>query len=590
MPIALRLLVALKNMKSPHDQLGVMDRLLGLIEHPKMSDRLILRGLFFIALVAGLYYLLTLNNIFVVSTPTRGGNLIEGIVGIPRFVNPALAITRADQDSTALIYSGLMKISETGMLVPDVAERIDISEDGNVYHIVVNKNRFFHDGTPLTARDAIFTIKLIQDPDLKSPLRGNWSEVIIEPINEYEFKVILTEPYSPFIENFTVGIMPSHIWSNLPIEQLPFSQYNTEPIGSGPFMVTKVNRDSSGLISGYQLKPATNNPNKPKLATVELKFFQNENQLTTAFGKSEINATVFLPTKIIKDLDPKDYQVINNPLPRVFGIFLNQNRSVALRDKSARQALSQAIDRQEIINAVLDGYGVPIEKPIVAAQRGVILDDTVLEQISTTTVTAEEILQAGGWRKSDTGGWEKKIGQEIQPLAVTIKTGNSALFDTTATIVAENWRQLGVEVQVEQYEQTGLVQSVIRSRDFQALLFGLDMNRQQDLYPFWHSSQKDDPGLNIAQYTNITVDKILESARITSDPAKQEEVLHEVSSIISEEVPAIFLFAPNVTYVTSSELDTAPMIQLGRPADRFMNITEWYARTDKVWPIFRNKN
>jgi peptide/nickel transport system substrate-binding protein len=577
-------------MQSLRDRYSVMDRLLGLIEGRKLSDRILLRVLFFVMIGSGLYYLISLNNSFTISTPTRGGTLVEGIVGIPRFVNPALALTRADQDSVALIYSGLMKINPDGTLVPDIAEKIEVSEDGTTYHVFVRKDRAFHDGTPLTARDVLFTYELIRDPDLKSPLRGNWSDVTLESINEYEFTVTLQEPYTPFIENFAVGIMPSHIWSNLPIEQLPFSQYNTEPVGSGPFMVNKVNRDASGLISGYLLRQSSHNIEEPNLSAIELKFYQNESDLSTALKQGDINATVFLPAENIKQLNPDDYTVITEPLPRVFAIFINQNRSVPLRDKAARQALSAAIDRQAIIDAIFGGYGVPIDEPIVTEQRGVILEDTVQEGASSTPRTPTEILEAGGWKRSTAGSWEKKIGENTETLAVTIKTGNSAPFETAATLIAENWRQLGVEVQVEQYEQTGLVQSVIRSRDFQALFFGIDMNRLQDLYPFWHSSQKDDPGLNIAQYTNVSVDRLLETARTSQDETEQTKTLAAISTIITDEVPAIFLFAPSITYVTDSDLTVASMKKLGRPADRFMNISNWYARTDTVWPIFQNKN
>jgi peptide/nickel transport system substrate-binding protein len=575
-------------MQSTNTPLSLLDRLLGLIEHPHTSDRVLLRGLLFTTIAASVFFLLTVNSTFTTKTPTRGGILTEGIIGIPRFVNPALAITRADQDTVALLYSGLMKIDATGALVPDLAESVTVSEDGTMYSVTVAKNQFFHDGTPLTARDVLFTIDLMQDPDLKSPLRGNWSDVTIQPMGEYEFTVILSEPYAPFIENFTFGVMPAHIWESIPIEQLPFSQYNTEPVGSGPFMLSEVVRDASGLISGYNLRPNPYKDTEPNLAEVALRFYQNETLLLEALTKHVVNATVFLPPEAIDTLPINEYQIISEPLPRAFGIFINQNRSVALRDTAARQALSRALDRPAIVAAVLGGYGVPTDKPIIEAQRAVLLENATEDEATTTLATAADILTAGNWKKNELGIWEKRIGEETQSLAVTISTGNSALFEATAALVADTWRELGVEVQIEQYEQTDLVQSVIRSRDFQALLFGIDMNRLQDLYPFWHSSQKDDPGLNISQYTNVTVDRLLETLRTATSSKERNTTLDEISNIITTESPAIFLFAPSVTYVIASDLDVAPLVQLGRPSDRFMNIAAWYARTDTVWSIFQN--
>ena len=570
------------------ERFSVTDKFLGLIEGRKPSDRLILRSLFFITLFLGIFFLYSINKENSFLTPTRGGVLHEGIVGIPRFVNPALAITRADQDVVALVYSGLLKINTEGNLQPDIAESITVSEDGKTYNVKVRKDRSFHDGTPITARDVIYTIKLIQDPDLKSPLRGNWNDVNIEEVSEYEFNVILTEAYSPFMENFTVGIMPQHIWSTLPIEQLPFSQHNTEPIGSGPFKVEKVNRGPSGLINGYSLTPAPNGQDNPNLSGVELNFFQNEADLLTAFSDGQINSTAYFSEQTINSLNKDEIQILTQPLPRIFAVFFNQNRSPSLRDKAARQALSAAIDREKIINEVLGGYGVPTTKPILQ-------DIVTIKSTSTTEVSdlafsqeaARQILVDGGWKQNDSGFWEKKIDNETQTLGLTIKTTNLSLFDKTATIVADNWRALGVEVQVEQYEQTGLVQSVIRTRDFQGLLFGLDMNRTQDLYPFWHSSQKDDPGLNIAQYTNIAVDRLLEKTRNSQNPEERGRLLVEVSNAIGEEFPAIFLFAPSIAYVVDENIITTPMSSLGKPSDRFMNISAWYAKTETVWPIFR---
>lgn len=131
---------------------------------------------------------------------------------------------------------------------------------------------------------------------------------------------------------------------------------------------------------------------------------------------------------------------------------------------------------------------------------------------------------------------------------------------------------------------------MIRTRDFQALLFGLDMNRTEDLYPFWHSSQKDDPGLNIAQYTNISVDRLLEKTRNSQDKAERQTLLLEASKAISEEVPAIFLFAPSISYVVDEDIITSKMHSLGKPSDRFMNVSNWYAKTEVVWPIFQKED
>lgn len=568
----------------------LLDRFLGLIEGIPHSDRFVVRLAFFAIIATGIWLLFSINQHFSEVTPTRGGSIVEGIVGTPRFVNPALAQTRADQDVTALVYSGLMKIAPNGQLENDVAESIDISSDGLTYHVLLRKNVTFHDGTPLTARDVVYTIRLIQDPDLKSPLRGNWTNVTIEEINEYELNIVLEEAYAPFIENFTLGIMPAHIWSELPIEQLPFSQLNTEPIGSGPFKVTSAKRDASGIIDHYTLLADQNNAADTKIDAIALEFFQNEEQLLTALKENTINTTAYVSTEHLADMEEEGYKVIEEPLPRTFGIFFNQNRSAALRDAAVRKALTAALDRDTLIETALDGHGVPTFAPTIFATPTLESGDGIASTTTETkAVQAIAILEDGGWTKNNLGLWEKKIDKETVTLSITLKTSNTPLFATLLDAVVEQWEAVGVEVTTEQFEQTGLVQSVIRPRDFEALLFGLDMSRSNDLYPFWHSSQQDDPGLNIAQYTNVEVDKLLEKARTEQYGPGRLEALQSASKIITNESPAIFLFQPTFTYVIGSDITVTEMDNLGRPADRFNNVTQWHTEHDSLWPIFRDQ-
>jgi len=566
---------------------NLVDAFLKRIELVPTSDRFILRILFFAVIGSLVYFALTVNNDNATLVATRGGIIREAVLGTPRFVNPALAITRADQDITALVYSGLMKLSPDGTLAPDLAESITVSEDGITYNIIVRKDARFHDGTPVTARDVVFTIQLVQDPDLKSPLRGNWNDVVVEEIGEHELNIVLEEPYAPFIENFTLGIMPAHLWGELPIEQLPFSQLNTEPIGSGQFMVAEARRDATGLISSYQLTAFTEAYDDPKINAFELQFYTRESDILSALSENLTDATAYISTENLAIIDAEQFTLTNEALPRVFALFLNQNRSSALRDNAVREALSLAINREQLIDSALQGYGVPITSPTI--HSGTELQSVDGVQNSSSSLSAADVLRAGDWEQNEVGQWEKTIDNSVVTLSVTIRTSNTPLFNAVVAAVAEDWKALGVEVITEQFEQTGLVQSVIRPRDFEALLFGIDMSRSYDLYPFWHSSQKDDPGLNIAQYTNLSVDSALETARTTQDPVARAAAQREAATTIATEFPAIFLFQPYTTYVTRSTISLPSMQLLGRPSDRFSNTNAWHTRSDVLWPIFQDE-
>lgn len=575
---------------SSKSTLNFFEKFIGKIESAPSSDRILLKSVFLIVIATGIWLLISINNHFSEVTATTGGSFTEGIIGIPRFVNPALAITRADQDITALVYSGLMKIDTNGKLVNDLAESINTSEDGLTYNVVLRQDIKFHDGKNLTAKDVVYTIQLIQNPDLKSPLRGNWTDVTVEQLSDYELKISLEEAYAPFIENFTLGIMPAHAWSSLPIEQLPFSQLNTEPIGSGPFKIINAGRDTSGLINHYSLEAFRNNNIDPKINKIELSFFQNEDLLIAALNKKEVDTTAYLSANNISKFADSNYQLFEVPLPRTFGIFFNQNRNAALRDAAARSALTAVINRNDLIESTLYGHGVPIYEPIAFTEPRLELTNSENVEVSTSTLidNAIDILETGGWSKNEQGLWQKKINNEMVTLSITIRTSNAPLFDSLANLIAKEWQAVGVEVLTEQFDQTGLVQSVIRPRDFEALLFGLDMSRSYDMYPFWHSSQQDDPGLNIAQYTNVSVDELLESARTEQNETVRLDSLQKASSIIKDEKPAVFLFQPTLTYLLNDKVGVPEIKNIGRPADRFSNVAEWHTESDSLWPLFRN--
>jgi peptide/nickel transport system substrate-binding protein len=559
------------------------------IETAKTSDRWLLRLLLVVVFGALVWFMLVLNQTVSVPGISAGGSFTEGIIGTPRFVNPVLALSRADQDMTALTYSGLMKIGNDGTLVPDVASTVEVSPDGTTYSIELRENVNFHDGEAFTSDDVLFTINLIQNNDLKSPLRGNWSDVVVEAVDDYNLLVTISEPYAPFIENFTVGILPAHIWRDIPIEQVPFSEFNTTPVGTGPYRVSDATFSRSGTVEEYHLS-AANNYHQVLISEMDVRFYSNEAALLAAMNEGDVDATAYLSAERADLLETGDWNITEQPLPRMFGLFFNQNRSTVLRDAAVREALEAAIDRTALINNTLGGAGIPSPNAVALSQTAIESGEATTQMDSDARLTqARSILEAADWTLTEQGFWEKEVDDATVPLEVTVRTANTPELNAVLQEITTAWRTLGVAVETEQYEQTDLVQSVIRPREFSILLFGIDMSRSQDLYPFWHSSQQNDPGLNIAQYANISVDELLETARTSQDNAERLEAQTAASEIITEERPAIFLFQPSGLYVTRNDLNTTLVQNIGRDSDRFSSIESWHTDTSSLWPIFRNE-
>ena len=193
------------------------------------------------------------SNKFLVTVPTRGGSISEGIIGTPRFVNPLLAISNADKDMVALVYSGLLRSGKLERYQPDLAENYSVSHDGTVYTFKLRENLYWHDGTPFTARDVVFSIQMAQDDRVKSPKRSSWDGVQVEAVNDLSVKITLKEPYAPFIENTTMGILPEHLWKTVLPEEFALNVFNLKPIGTGPYKVTATEVDATGVPVSIQL-------------------------------------------------------------------------------------------------------------------------------------------------------------------------------------------------------------------------------------------------------------------------------------------------------------------------------------------------
>ncbi len=554
----------------------------------KTSDAFLLKTILIVCSAFILLFLIQLSLGYTIKIASTGGVFTEGIVGTPRFINPVLAVTRADKDLTTLIYDGIMGLSKDGVLEPRLAESVTISEDGLIYNVILRKGTKFHDGAELTAHDVGFTVSRIQDPLLSSPLRANFDGVTIEEVGDYEINFILPEPYAPFIENLTFGILPQHTWKDAGSEEFPFSQHNSEPIGSGPYTIQEIIRSTSGIPETYILTANQNYfKDIPKIETIKLHFFPTDEKLIQAFSKGTIDSVVGVDAALISklNLDPETHHVERIPLPRTFAIFINQNKSPALRDLSARQALNLAVDRTALVQVALGGYGNPLATPIPVGFG------TPHEIPAPDFEKARDILKSGGWKlNAENQVWEKDIDGTITPLAFSIATVNNGMFEATAEFLRSSWEKLGAQVTIKQFEQSDLTQAVIRPRDYEALLFGTQLGRSLDYYSFWHSSQRNDPGLNIASYANITTDSILTEMRRNTNLEGRDSAIEKFATEIDTEVPAIFLFAPELLYVFPNTVANAMFTRVSEPFERFARVQDWYIETESVWPFFTKEN
>ena len=561
------------------------------------KEQVVFVGLCLILIITTIVILQNINQMFMTEVPMAGGSISEGIVGTPRFINPVLASSDADRDLTSLIYSGLMRKSPDGSIIPDLAESYSISKDGLSYTFVLKNKIYFHNGQPVTADDVIFTIKEVKDPIIKSPYKGNWDGVTVEKKDDKTLLFTLKQPYALFLENTTLGIMPARLWDNTPLE---LNDANTKPIGSGPYMISSVNKQSSGIIDYYELMPFKKFIlGEPYIKNINLYFYQNENDLVKALVDKKVEEISSITPLNAENLKEKNYQVESVVLPRVFGLFFNQNVNRLFTDKTVVAAINQAIDKDKIVRDVLLGYGVVIDNPI--PPNMVKYHKLEGENSQENNTARKDLLQKAqndllkdGWKIGVDGFLEKTVkgkkpargGKVTTKLEFSISTGNVPELVKTAELIKQDLAVIGIKVEIKIFETGNLNQSVIRPRKYDALLFGTIINRESDLFAFWHSSQRKDPGLNVAVYTNAKVDKILEEAFVSLDEQSRIKKYIQFSEEIKKDMPAVFLYSPNFIYIVSKNLKEPKIDRIISPSDRYLNVYLWYTQTEKVWKIF----
>lgn len=638
------------------------------------------KNIFFIFLFLGLSSFLFLSvGLYLKNTevrPAEGGVYIEGLIGSPRFINPVYALAYdVDRDLTELIYSGLMKYNGEGEIIPDLVKEYKVLENGKIFEFYLKENLLWQDSKPLTADDVIFTIKAIQNPSLKSPIRANWLGVKVEKISDLGIRFELKNPSAVFLENATLKILPKHIWEDISDQNFPLSIYNLKPIGSGPYKLKEFIQDKGGNIKSLELvinpNYSSSSGDLPYIPKIIFFFFENENELISAFNSNKIKGFSLISPEKEQDLKKDNFSDYRLLMPRYFTVFFNPAKSKILADKSVRTALNYGTNKEEIVNEVLLGQGKVVDSPILPNVYGFKEPSKIYEF---NLKEAKQLLDEAGFVEKEAGPREKIVKKEsafqfksnlqvdsqgaevrelqkclakdpeiypegeitgyfgnktkgavirfqekykeeiLTPAGLTAGTGsvlentrdklnqlcaapsaetsslsfslatvNQPVLENLAILLKKQWATLGVEVKINTFDISTLEQEIIRPRNYEMLLFGKVLGAIPDPFPFWHSSQTKDPGLNLASYENKEGDKLLEEARQTLDEEKRKAALEKFQNLLIKDAPAVFLYSPDYSYLVSKEIKGISAKIITDPSKRFDGIENWYLKTKRVW-------
>lgn len=532
-------------------------------------------GLFIVALAAlGVRFFAR----HITTIPEIGGIYTEALVGLPQHINPVYAPANdVDEDITSLIYSSLFTFDENFELVPDLVERWEISEDQKTYTLFLRQDATFQDGEQLTADDVIFTLQTIQDEQINSPIRTTFSGLQTERVDDFQITFTLKEVFAPFLSSLTFGILPEHLWVQVPVENFTLVEFNLKPVGSGPFQFNQLTRDQQGNILSYTL--ARNERyyrQKPYLDQLVFRFYPDFLSALDAVKSKKAQGVSFIPGDL-RETAEKNMHIASLHLPQYTALFFNQKKQTILQDSAVRIALALGIDRERLVHEVLSDDGAIVDTPILPGFLG---HNAEIKKRLYEPDEARRVLTDTGWLPDPTTDIRHKGDKELKLVITTVDQPANV---RAAEILKENWTNIGVNVAIQTVESQRIKKDVIDPREYEILLFGQITGADPDPYAFWHSSQQTAPGLNLAIFFNKQVDKVIEQARTTTNPEERTLKYLEFQNVLADELPAIFLYSPNYLYGLSERVKGFPLQSIILPRDRFRGISEWYVNTKLTW-------
>lgn len=535
-------------------------------------------GLVIIAIACSVIQISSLSNYYQSLQPAPGGTYTEGVVGAFTNANPIYATSTADRTVAKLLFSGLLQYDQNNQLVGDLAESWQADARGKVYTVALRPDLRWSDGQPLTADDVSFTYSVIQNADAGSPLYASWQGVTVEAKDKRTIVFTLSNPLASFPYSLTTGILPKHKLANVPMGDMRSTSFNTnQPVGAGPFVWQNLTVDGTGEARQERLILEANQQyyrGAPKLDTFIVRTFRTQDQMVSHYNKHELNAMVGLSEQ--SQTITERAQAYNLPQTAAMMTFFKTTQGV-LADKTVRQALVHGTDVKAIRSA-LPYTAKPVDAPLLKGQLGY---EKSLAQLGYDVAAAEKQLSDAGWIAPQPGEVREKAGQKLE---FTLYAESSSEAARITQLLQQQWRKIGVNAKV-QLQSSSDFQVTLSQHSYDALLRGISIGNDPDVFVYWHSSQADvlaSGRLNFSEYKSNIVDEALESARTRIDPNLRVAKYKPFLSAWRDDAPAVGLYQPRVLYITRDPVYGLHDHTVVSASDRFANVDQWQIRLVKT--------
>jgi len=421
--------------------------------------------------------------------PAYGGEYTEGLVGAPQAANPILpSANDVDSDIVALVYSGLLKKNLRNEFVPGLAEKYDVSNDRKVYTFYLRSNIKWHDGEQFGVDDILFTVRTIQDASVKSPLRDTWRTVKAEKVDDQTLRLTLNAPMPLFLDQLTIGILPEHLWQDIPISGFGLADLNLRPVGTGPYIFTSFSRDRRGNIKSYNLAAnADYYLPRPNIDKIILKFFPDFGSAQVSLNNRGIDGISFVTNSFKSHTVRNDLNYHPLKLPEYTALFFN-NKKDLLKNTDFRVALSLVLDRTKLTSEILTGEVEPISSLFVNTPF-----QPARQIPGADTAKATELLDKTEWKLGEDGFRHKitvtKTTKKVGKKNVTEETKNDQILSLSITtidqkdnaaaaeFIKKSWEKIGIKTEIKLFTSDAIRKDVLKTKDYDILLYGEIMGR-----------------------------------------------------------------------------------------------------------------
>jgi peptide/nickel transport system substrate-binding protein len=516
--------------------------------------------------------------------PEQGGVYTEGLVGSLGRLNPLLDWNNeADRAVNRLLFSGLVRFDEYGLPQADLAEAWGVAQDGTVYNFSIREDAVWHDGTPITSDDVLFTVDRIKSAGSLYPqdIKDLWGKIEATKLSDKVLKFTLPEPFVPFMDYLTFGILPKHLLESVSPEQMPDAEFNINPVGSGPYRFDHLLVDD-GQITGVVLTVSdTYYGTAPFIEQVVFRYYETSADAMDAYQQGDVLSVSQITSDVLNAaLEEPNLSMYTSRLPQMSMVLFNLGNAEVpfLQDPKLRRALMLSINRPYLVNTFLQGQAVIADGPILPGSWAY---HDGIEHFEYNPDEAINILKSEGYVIPSTGGEVRSKEETL--LSFTMLHPDDEVHTKIAESIRDAWAEIGVQANLQAVPYDTLAVDFLASRTYHAALVDLNLARtpDPDPYPFWHQAEAAG-GQNYSQWDNRAASEYLEQARVTADPALRTRLYRNFQVVFSKELPALPLFVPVYSYGVDSQVQGVQVGPLYDPSDRLATFKSWYLLTRRA--------